>query len=89
MIYGAPFGVMPRVPAKLPPMLLAWAQDDSFALKPVVRFYDALKLTGYKPEAHIFSAGGHGFGIRKQSTSSDHWIDAFYYCVEALDSPKG
>jgi len=24
------------------------------------------------------SAGGHGFGLRKQGTTSDHWIDAFY-----------
>ena len=28
-------------------------------------------------------AGGHGFGMRKQGTSSDHWIDAFYYWVAA------
>jgi hypothetical protein len=37
----------------------------------------------YKPEAHIFSAGGHGFDMRKQDTSSDHWIDEFYYWLEA------
>jgi acetyl esterase/lipase len=83
MIYGAPFGVMPRIPAKLPPMFLAWAQDDAVALKPVVKFYDALLAAGQKPEAHIYSAGGHGFGLRKQGTSSDHWIDALYYWLEA------
>jgi acetyl esterase/lipase len=83
MIYGAPFGVMPRIPAKLPPMFLAWAQDDAVALKPVVKFYDALRAAGQKPEAHIYSAGGHGFGLRKQGTSSDHWIDALYYWLEA------
>jgi hypothetical protein len=22
--------------------------------------------------------GGHGFGMKKQGTSSDHWIEAFY-----------
>ena len=83
MIYGGPFGVIPAIPAKLPPMFLAWAQDDALALDPVVKFHDALKLAGHKPEVHIFSAGGHGFGMRKQSTSSDHWIDAFYYWLEA------
>jgi acetyl esterase/lipase len=83
MIYGAPFGVMPTIPAKLPPMFLAWAQDDPVALDPVVKFHDALKSAGHKPEVHIFSAGGHGFGMRKQGTSSDHWIDAFYYWLEA------
>ncbi len=83
MIYGGPFGVTPDIPAKLPPMFLAWAQDDALALKPIVKFYDALTSAGHKPEVHIFSTGGHGFGMRKQGTSSDHWIDAFYYWSEA------
>jgi acetyl esterase/lipase len=83
MIYGGPFGVMPDIPAKLPPMFLAWAQDDNVALAPIVKFYDALRSAGHKPEVHIFSAGGHGFGTRKQGTSSDHWLDAFYYWLEA------
>jgi acetyl esterase/lipase len=83
MIYGAPFGKMPAIPAQLPPMFLAWAQDDDVALKPIVRFYDTLRAAGHKPEVHIFSAGGHGFGMKKQGTSSDHWIDAFYYWLEA------
>jgi acetyl esterase/lipase len=83
MIYGGPFGVMPAIPAKLPPMFLAWAQDDGVALEPIVKFYDTLRAAGHKPEAHIFSAGGHGFGMRKQGTSSDHWLDTFYYWLEA------
>jgi acetyl esterase/lipase len=82
-IYGGPFGVMPTIPANLPPIFMAWAQDDAVALDPVVTFYEALKSAGDKPEAHIFSAGGHGFGLRRQGTSSDHWIDAFYYWLEA------
>ena len=42
-IYGGPFGAMPAIPAELPPIFLAWAQDDTLALSAVVRFYDALK----------------------------------------------
>ena len=87
-IYGAPFGVMPGIPAKLPPIFLAWAQDDALALEAVTKFYDSLKSAGHKPEAHIFSAGGHGFGMRKQGTSSDHWIDEFYYWLEAQGFTK-
>ena len=82
-IYGGPFGAMPAIPAKLPPIFLAWAQDDALVLDAVIKFYDSLKSAGYKPEVHIFSAGGHGFGMRKQGTSSDHWIDEFYYWLEA------
>lgn len=83
MIYGAPFGVMPDIPSKLPPTFLAWAQDDAVALQPIVKFHDALTSAGHKPEVHIYSAGGHGFGVKKQGTSSDHWIDSFYYWLEA------
>jgi acetyl esterase/lipase len=83
MIYGGPFGVMPALPEKLPPMFLAWAQDDAQAREPVVRFQDALAAAGHKPEVHIYSAGGHGFGLRKQGTTSDHWSDAFYAWLEA------
>ena len=88
MIYGGPFGRMPAIPVQLPPMFLAWAQDDAVALAPVVKFYDALKAAGHKPETHIFSAGGHGFGMRKQGTTSDHWIDSFYYWLEAQGLTK-
>jgi acetyl esterase/lipase len=84
LIYGGPFGKMPTIPANLPPMFLAWAQDDPVALVPVVKFQDALATAGYKPEVHIFNAGGHGFGMRKQGTSSDHWIDMFLYWLDAL-----
>lgn len=83
MIYGGPFGVMPAIAAKLPPMFMAWAQDDPVALEPIIKFNDALRSAGHKPEVHIYSAGGHGFGMKKQGTSSDHWIDEFYYWLEA------
>lgn len=83
MIYGAPFGVMPAIPARLPPMFMAWAQDDEVARAPIVKFYDALRAAGHKPDAHIYSAGGHGFGMKHQGTTSDHWIDEFYYWLEA------
>ena len=87
-IYGAPFGTMPAIPGKLPPIFMAWAQDDPVVLDPIVRFYEALKSAGNKPEAHIFEAGHHGFGMKKPGTSSDHWIDEFYYWLEARGLTK-
>jgi acetyl esterase/lipase len=89
LIYGGPFGAMPAIPKKLPPVFLAWAEDDAVALDPVIRFRDALIAAGHKPEVHVYSAGGHGFGMRKQGTSSDHWIDELYYWLAAqgLTSP--
>jgi acetyl esterase/lipase len=91
IVYGAPFGVMPAIPQRLPPLFMAWAQDDDVALRPVERFYAALRAAGQRPEVHVFSTGGHGFGSRKQGTSSDHWIDAFYGWLQTqgLTRPVG
>ena len=88
MIYGGPFGVMPSIPPKLPPTFLAWAQDDNVALAPIVKFQVALTGAGHKPEIHVFSSGGHGFGMKKQGTTSDHWIDLFYDWLEAQGFTK-
>jgi acetyl esterase/lipase len=82
-IYGAPISHVPPIPQGLPPFFMAMAQDDNLADTYIVVFYDALKAAGHKPEFHIFSKGGHGWGMRKQGTSSDHWIDEFYYWMEA------
>ncbi|WP_205761488.1 alpha/beta hydrolase [Longimicrobium terrae] len=83
MIYGAPFGDMPAIPARLPPMFMAWTQDDAVALAPIQRFHDALRTAGHRPEVHVFSGGGHGFGRKRQGTSSDHWMDAFVWWMQA------
>ena len=84
LIYGAPFGKMPAIPAKLPPIFMAWAHDDPVALRPVVRFRDALVAAGIRPEVHEYDKGGHGFGMRKQGTSSDRWVDDFWHWLQPL-----
>lgn len=83
LIYGAPFGAMPPVPANLPPVFMAWAKDDPIALYAVTRFYNALREAGNRTEAHIFSAGGHGFGLGTSVGSTDRWSDAFYSWLKA------
>ena len=87
-IYGGPFGAIPAIPQNLPPLFLAWAQDDTTAGVACARFYAALTAAGSTPELHIYRAGGHGFGMAKQGTTSDHWIDQFYYWLEALGFTK-
>ena len=90
MIYGGPFGVIPPIPRKLPPLFMAWAQDDRVARDPIVKFHEALEHAGQKPEVHIYSAGGHGFGLKKQGTTSDHWIDDFsnWLGAQGLTKPR-
>lgn len=87
-IYGGPFGIMPHIPPNLPPIFMAWAQNDEVALESVNKFYEALKTAGIKPEVHIYSSGNHGFGMKKQGTTSDHWIDEFYYWLESQGLTK-
>ena len=87
-IYGGPFGAVPTIPQNLPPIFLAWAQDDTTAGVACARFYAALTAAGSNPEVHIYRAGGHGFGMAKQGTTSDHWIDQFYYWLEAQGFTK-
>ena len=78
LIYGAPLGAMPSIPRQLPPMFLAWAQDDAQALTFIVRFHDALRASGHMPEVHTYSSGGHGFALRTQGKSSDRWIEQLH-----------
>ena len=80
-IYGAPFGA-PPIPAGLPPIFLAWAQDDTLMGPAAGRFQKALLDAGYNPETHVYKSGGHGFGMAKKGTDSDHWIDQFYHWLE-------
>jgi acetyl esterase/lipase len=79
---------MPAIPRSLPPVFLAWAQDDQTAGTACARFYEALKAAGSNPETHIYRTGGHGFGMAKLGTTSDHWIDEFYYWLEAQGLTK-
>jgi acetyl esterase/lipase len=87
-IYGGPFGEVPTIPHNLPPVFLAWAQDDSTAGAACARFYAALTAAGAAPEVHIYRAGGHGFGMAKQGTTSDHWIDQFYAWLDVQGLTK-
>jgi acetyl esterase/lipase len=88
-IYGGPLVTMPPIPRNLPPIFLAWAQDDSQVLNQVSAFYSALRASGAKPEVHIYSAGGHGFGMKHQGTTSDRWIEDFYAWMQAQGFAPG
>lgn len=83
ILYGGPFGGPASLPKQLPPMFLAWAQDDPISAQTVAKLFAALTAEGHRPEAHVFTAGGHGFGAKKQGLTSDHWIDEFYLWLEA------
>ncbi len=82
-IYGAYFPSVPPIPKDVPPFFMELAEDDTLAGAQIILFYDALKAAGYKPELHLYEHGGHGWSMRKQGTTSDHWIEEFYWWLEA------
>jgi len=81
-IYGGPLDPDAVLPARLPPVFLAVAQDD-FVRGNVLRFSEALQKGKHDHELHVFTSGGHGFGLIRQGTTSDHWIDELYWWLEA------
>jgi acetyl esterase/lipase len=74
---------MPEIPKRLPPVFMAWAEDDPLTLKFQVRMRDALVAAGHKPEVHVFPSGGHGFGMKTQQKASDGWIELFHNWLAA------
>jgi acetyl esterase/lipase len=66
------------VPGDAPPMFLAAATDDQLGLAPdSVSLYNQWTGAHKSAELHMYAKGGHGFGMRKQGTPSDEWIDRF------------
>jgi len=62
-----------------PPLFIVAAENDQLGLAaPSVQIYNDWFNMGLKAELHIYSEGGHGFGMRKQDLPSDKWIDRYY-----------
>ncbi|MEO6000430.1 MAG: GDSL-type esterase/lipase family protein [Chitinophagaceae bacterium] len=67
-----------KIATDAPPMFVVAATDDGLNLAPhSVNLYQQW-LTAKRPtELHMFSNGGHGFGMKVQHLPSDTWIDRF------------
>ncbi|TRX21376.1 GDSL-type esterase/lipase family protein [Flavobacterium franklandianum] len=66
------------VPADAPPIFIAAASDDQLGLAPnSVKTYSDWLAAGKSAELHIYSKGGHGFGMRKLDLPVESWIERF------------
>lgn len=66
-----------RVTAETPRTFLVHADDDRLApADNSVPFYLALKKAKVSAELHVYSGGGHGFGMKKSGKTSEHWPQA-------------
>ncbi|WP_239985833.1 MULTISPECIES: alpha/beta hydrolase [Arenibacter] len=68
-----------NVPQDAPPMLIICASDDQYDLAhESIDLYSAWSKSGKSAAIHMYSKGGHGFGMKTQGLPSDNWISRFY-----------
>lgn len=66
------------VPKDKMPAFIVVASDDPLQLAPVsVNIYQKWIAAGQAAELHVYQAGGHGFGMKKQGKASDTWLYRF------------
>jgi len=71
-----------EVPENAPPIFILGAANDRIAAGSPDLFKAWLEA-GKSAELHIYSTGGHGFGMDKQGKPVDNWIERFYDWLKA------
>lgn len=61
------------VDSETPPAFLVQTEDDFAHIENSLAYYAALKYAGVPAEMHLFTRGGHGYGIRRHDTPVDGW----------------
>ncbi len=60
----------------IPPMFIACAQDDELGFAThALNLYQAWNAAKIPAELHLFTKGGHGFGIGIEGTTTHRWMD--------------
>jgi len=73
-----------RIPKETPPIFLVHASDDAVAgAENSAVMYLALRKANVPAELHVFTRGGHGFGVRKNGLPCSTWTDR---CVAWLQN---
>ncbi len=62
-----------RVTEETPPTFFVHADNDRISSENSARMYLALKKAGVPAELHIFTSGGHGFGLRPSDAPCSNW----------------
>lgn len=66
------------MPTAKTPIFVAVASDDQLGLMPhSIQLYEEWNAAKNPAELHVYENGGHGFGIKKNKTSSDQWSADF------------
>jgi acetyl esterase/lipase len=76
--------------ADTPPTFLLQAEDDPVHVENALVYYRALKDLKVPAELHVFSEGGHGYGLRPTNLPVTHWPDlvtTWLHTIHVLESP--
>lgn len=74
-----------EMPKETTPMFIAVATDDQLGFVPhSIELYNQWFAAKQPVELHVYDKGGHGFGMRKNNTSSDHWTVDFENWLRAM-----
>ena len=73
-IYGGGAAGKP-IPADAPPLFTCVAQDDWMMFRIVEGLYHDWSEADRPAELHVFTKGGHGFGMVKRGLPVDRWVD--------------
>jgi acetyl esterase/lipase len=76
VIYGALWDKL-DVPSDAPPLFVLVANDDAIAVGDSLDLFAAWRSAGHPVDLHVFSEGGHGFGMNQQGLPSDNWNELF------------
>lgn len=66
-----------EVPKNAPPLFILCAADDPIA-SGSPDLYKAWRASGKSAELHIYSKGGHGFGMEQRRLPVNNWIERCY-----------
>lgn len=67
------FSPLKQVNRSTPPTFLVHAHDDGLSPQNSIRFYQALLEANIPAELHLYSKGGHGYGIRQRGLPISSW----------------
>ena len=72
---GPNFTIAPelKVTAQTPPTMLVQTEDDKSYINSSLFYYYALKEVGVPATMHLYSKGGHGYGLRDTGNAVNEW----------------
>jgi acetyl esterase/lipase len=77
--------------AEIPPTFLVQAENDYTAhVENVLIYFQALKDVKVPAELHVFTQGGHGFGLRPTDLPISRWpalAETWLHTIHILGAP--